>query len=62
MTARTVPAAGSPWVAERIAGPRRRAVLARDGVDAARDRLLAVGHTSGAALALGISLALEGAG
>jgi hypothetical protein len=32
------------------------------GVDAARDRLLTVGHTSGTAMALGIGLALEAAG
>jgi Protein of unknown function (DUF2877) len=32
------------------------------GVDEARDRLLRIGHTSGAALAVGISLGLEDAG
>jgi len=32
------------------------------GVDRARERLVRIGHTSGAALALGISLALEDAG
>ena len=32
------------------------------GVEAARARLIGIGHTSGAALALGISLALDGAG
>jgi Protein of unknown function (DUF2877) len=34
------------------------AIRSDAGVDAARDRLLAIGHTSGAGLALGISLAL----
>ena len=38
------------------------AMRSGSGVDDARDRLLRVGHTSGAALALGISLGLEDAG
>jgi hypothetical protein len=34
VTARTVPAAASPWVAERVAGPRRPAEVVASGVNA----------------------------